>query len=420
LKIVTNRLTPLFDQYSNQENRLPHALMHTLAGSEKLFKQFLRKNLDISSGLIGREFQISTQKRPFSQEDIDIRKVDSVPDGWIVESQQGIGILIEVKDVKNGVRLSQLRSNIKRLSGYESPYLLVITPDLSLPSKIESLIDEINDSISIVWKSWNEIYLLFRNLYESDFQKQSKESYILNAMLEYLECRREILGFQGIRFRGDYDVEEAKKILIAEMEALEETVHELFPRLTGRRGAITTAFSKSSVWDCFGAPEGFTSDVHVTVSLGEQYHDISLTVPHGARHRWKRLKKIFSDDNLEVSLLNILEHLRKQVPDLFLEFIQRHFLYQRKSYRDAFLEFHIDTVGTPFKNNRSKVKEFPIWYSTIREAVAGKSSMNAQIMFKIRYYYSDTPNIENEKFMDSVIHAIKSLKPLYEFLTEEI
>jgi hypothetical protein len=420
VKIETKKLTPLYDQYSNQENRLTHALMHTLAGSEKIFRQFLIQSLGIKEGLRGREFEISTQKRPFSQEDIDLKKVDSVPDGWIVENQGELGILIEVKDVKNGVRLSQLRSHLKRLAGYDTRYLLVITPDLNQPVKIDLLQNEAADSNTVIWKSWNELYVVFRKLRETEFQVLPKESYILDVMLDYLEHRREILGFQGIRFRGDYDVEEAKKILIAEMEALEETVHELFPRLTGRRGAITTAFSKSSVWDCFGASEGFTSDVHVTVSIGEQYHDISLTVPHGARHRWKRLKMIFNDKDLEDSLLRILEHLRQKVPDLFLEFIQRHFLYQRKSYRDAFLEFHIDTVGTPFKDDRSKIKEFPIWYSTIREAVAGKSSMNAQMMFKMRYYFSDTPNIDNEKFIDSAIQALKSLKPLYEFLTEEI
>lgn len=417
MKIDTDRLTPLFDQYSNQENRLTHALMHTLAGSERILKSFLIQILGIRQHSIGKDIEITTQKRPFSQEDTDLTKIDSVPDAWIIDKQGGFGILIEVKDVNKGVRLGQLRSHLKRIDSYKKSILLVITPDLNRPKKIDSLNAESNVTSKIIWQSWNSIYSFFNACQNDQFCQMPKERYLMDALLEYLERRREVLGFQGIKFRRGFDVEEAKKILAAEMEALKETANTFFPMLRGRRGAITTAFSKSGVWDCFGLPEGFTNDIHVTVSIHESFHDIGLTVPHKASHRWKQLKLIFSSDNNEQNFLHILKDLRDSVPNLFLEFTQRHFLYQRKGIRDAYLEFSIDTFGKPFIDGKTKVKSFPIWYQALKDAILSKHRINAQTMFKTRFYFGETPNIENEAFLTTARNTLEALQPLYSFLT---
>ena len=418
MKIDTTRLTPLFDQYSNKENRLTHALMHTLAASDKILRLFFNRICSIKGSVSRREFEITTQKRPFSQEDTDPDRIDSVPDGWIIDKQGSLGVLVEVKDVKNNVGLSQLRSHLRRLENYEDSLLLVITPDLSLPKKIEILKAENECSTKIVWKSWNDLYIFFKQCQDNVTFQLPKERYILDSMLEYLEQRRDVLGFQGIKFRKGFDVEEAKQILISEMEELEDTVHNLFPMLTSRRGSITTAYSKSAVWDCFGVIDGFTNDIHITVSIQEAYQDISLTIPNKARQRWKRLKSIFEYQDDERALFNILKKLRKQVPDLFLEYVQRHFLGQRKGVRDAYLEFHIDTFGSPFIGNTSKVKEFPIWFKTLKEAITSKRSINAQTMFKARFYLYENPNIDSEKFLITARKTLEALHPLYSFLIE--
>lgn len=416
MKIDTTRLTLLFDQYSNQENRLTHALMHTLAGSGKILRRFLNEVLVNKGPLREREFQITTQKRPFSEEDTDSDKVDSVPDGWIVDQEGGLGIIIEVKDIKNSVRLGQLRAHLRKLVSFQESYLLVVTPDLKQPHKIDLLqVDEHGNS-NIVWISWNDLYTFYNECRLDHFNKMPKEQYLLNAMIEYLEQRREVLGFQGIKFRKGFKVETAKAILMAEMEALQDKAQAIFPNLTGRRGAITTALSKSSVWDCFGVPDGFTNDIHITLSITEDYQDISLTVPHKAGKRWKRLKQIFGNDDECQEFLKILKVLRKNVPDLFLEYIQRHYLYQRRPVRDAFLEFHIDTFGPPFFNSGSKVKAFPIWFEAIKDAVVNKRKINAQVMLKVRFYYTDTEDIEQASFLHTAQRTLNNMKPLYDFL----
>jgi hypothetical protein len=90
-----------------------------------------------------------------------------VPDGWIIDKQGGLGILIEVKGEKNSVRLDQLRSHLKRLENYENSTLLVITPDLILPQKVDALNSDRRCGSRIVWKSWNDLYAFFNKYREN-------------------------------------------------------------------------------------------------------------------------------------------------------------------------------------------------------------------------------------------------------------
>ncbi len=69
MKINKDRLHPLYDQYSNAENRLTHALLHTIGSSPFLFSRFLKNIVGISDNLSGGIFEISTQKVPFSHGD---------------------------------------------------------------------------------------------------------------------------------------------------------------------------------------------------------------------------------------------------------------------------------------------------------------------------------------------------------------
>ena len=84
MRIETSRLNPLYDQYSNQENRLTHALLHTIGSSKWLLSRFLKQIVSVDMSLGRETLDISSQKAPFSQADSDKKKVESVPDGWIV------------------------------------------------------------------------------------------------------------------------------------------------------------------------------------------------------------------------------------------------------------------------------------------------------------------------------------------------
>ncbi|MDX2440712.1 MAG: hypothetical protein QNK40_09195 [Desulfobacterales bacterium] len=192
MKIDKDRLHPLYDQYSNAENRLTHALLHTIGSSPFLFSRFLKNIVGISDNLSDGIFEITTQKIPFSHGDNDQEEVESIPDARIINEQKGIGIAIEVKDKKNSIRIGQLTKHASQIKNYKNSYLLVITPDLKRPAKIDALKRKSQNKLNIVWCSWDEIYRWLTELQKSQLSKRKKDEFLLKSMQEYLRCVFEI------------------------------------------------------------------------------------------------------------------------------------------------------------------------------------------------------------------------------------
>ena len=414
MKIEKSRLNPLYHQYSNPENRLTHALLHTVTSSKWIFSRFMRQIANYKKSINGKNFEATTQKVPFQQADNDPGKIESIPDAWIVDNCAEIGIAIEVKDIKNSISLTQLISHSKRILNYKTPCLLVITPDLQKPKKVQEFHAREQGSIKVVWQSWDSIYRWLKTT-EEGTKSRSKDHFLIISLLEYLERRREVLGFQGIFFRSGFNVGEAKDILNAEMETIQPSFNSVYPNLIKRRPAITT-ISQESVWDCFGNEDGFTSEIHFTFSIHETYHDIAMTIPNSAKKIWSRLKFVFSESDSEAELFKLLKELRNNVPFLYIELIQRHFEHRRFGIRDGFMEFDIDTLGSSFRSKDSKAKEFPVWKLALREAIINKKNVNAQVKFNSRFYFNKTKDIDSPEFVQTAQRTVKAYKPLYDFL----
>jgi len=117
MKIRKHRLNCIYDQYSNQENRLTHALLHTVGSSRWLFSKFLKDIVRVSELPARENYEISTQKVPFfSHGDREAGEIESIPDAWIVDMNGNLGVAIEVKDKKNSLRLNQLRGHADRIA----------------------------------------------------------------------------------------------------------------------------------------------------------------------------------------------------------------------------------------------------------------------------------------------------------------
>jgi len=189
MKIDKDRLHPLYDQYSNTENRLTHALLHTIGSSSFLFSGFLKNIVGINDNLSGGIFEIATEKVPFSSGDDDQKEVESIPDAWIINEQKGIGVVIEVKDIKNSIRIGQLTKHASQIKNYNNPYLLVITPDLKRPAKIDALKRKSQKKLNIVWCSWDEVYRWLSELQKSQLSKRKMDEFLIKSMQEYLDRR---------------------------------------------------------------------------------------------------------------------------------------------------------------------------------------------------------------------------------------
>jgi hypothetical protein len=415
MKINKDGLNPLYDQYSNDENRLTHALLHTVGSSRRIFTKFLKDIAGVKQPLGQETYEISTQKIPFSHGDRDPNEIESIPDAWIIDGTSKLGVAIEVKDRKNSLRISQLRYHANRIKSYKYPYLLIITPDLREPSKIREVQQKEQKHLKVVWRSWDYIFRWLAGVVMRLPSKNDRDWFLVASMREYLERRREVLGFQGIYFRAGFNVHEAKAILNAEMEELQPAVKRLYKGLTKRRPAITT-FSQESVWDCFGREDGFTNDLHITLGINEQAHNIGITVPNSAKKAWARLKFILSNEKNEEELFSILKVLRKDVPHLYVEFAQRHFIAVKKGIKDGFMEFSMDTMGSPFRPKKSKTKEYSIWWDAIKKAILNKTRINGQAAFRARYFLNETKGIDKPEFIKTAEKTIEGFRLLYDFL----
>jgi hypothetical protein len=415
MRIDKTRLNPLFEQYSNQENRLTHALLHTVGSSESLFSKFLKDIVGVKKVPKKETYEISSQKAPLSLGDDKVQQVESVPDAWIVDSSSKMGIAVEVKDKKNALRLSQLRGHANRISDYRERYLLSITPDIQEPEKIRELERKAGKNLGVVWRSWGEVYRWLGGKAIQGLSTSEKDAFLAGSMREYLERRGEVLGFQGIKFANGFDVRDAKVILNAEMEELQKTVDRVYRNLPRRRPAITT-FSKKGVWDCFGDERGFTSDLHLTLGIEENWHDICLTIPNAAGTAWPRLKAVLSRGDAETELLSRMAKLRKKVPHLYAVFYQRHFVAQRFGTEDGFMEFSLDTVGSPFRSKKSRTREMRVWWPAFKNAVSEKKGINAEVQFIARFFYRETKGIDRPQFIETAKDTVQSFNPLYDFL----
>lgn len=222
--------------------------------------------------------------------------------------------------------------------------------------------------------------------------------------------------FNGISFTQQFNIDEAKELLDAEMAELQIFVEDTYG-LRRRVKGITVA--PNNIWDCFGKTNGdFRKHLHFSLSLHEEYHDIALTVPNKANRRWTRLRSVFLEDYDQERLIRIIQKLRSQAPHLFIRFHQRHFIGQTKPFSDGFLEFDIDTIGTHFWSRGSSVKTFSIWFETFKNAIISYEKINKEVQFRVRYYYDEMENINTAEFIETVKLILTDFKPLYEFLNE--
>ena len=185
--INKSKLNPLYDQYSNAENRLTHALLHTVSSSNWLFSRFLRDLFNVNIPAVRSEFEISTQKVPSGRGDLDPEQVQSVPDAWIIEKQSKLGIAIEVKAEEGKLRRDQLLGHVRRIRNFGYQYLFVITAHHEKPKEMVEL-ERSNEGrkLRVEWRSWDQVYVWLAKLRTEKTRKREPESFLVDSMREYM------------------------------------------------------------------------------------------------------------------------------------------------------------------------------------------------------------------------------------------
>lgn len=410
----------IFDQYSQPENRLTHALVNCLNEDKKLLKQFIKWTVgELPPPNIVVLEQCLPGECEYSEEEVERR---GLPDAWI-HNNDNWSLLIESK-ISASLSLNQLQRhyNTAIRRGFDDVKLLAIDryePKQKMPQYV-------------FFKSWPEIYRWIA--------EKSNESYWATKLKGYMEVAEIKLSsegylregtltvFSGFPFSSDnpYNYPEAKRVLrlaIDELRKRRDLVREIGVdlELIGR-GAITGK-QGTSVWDFLRLKESkeeqsFTKFPHLTLSVRRDDVFALVTVPNNIKPEFRRnlvshgethFIEIFEE--IKNSMEECLKKVKGAVP--WVEVLQRHYQSQRSEpVVDAKLAFDLRTA---FSKEKSKVKidakYQPGWLHASYEALSKKQA-NVQLAVGVIFPYANCKAVNNSDIIDVIADVWISCKPL--------
>ena len=407
----------IFDQYSQPENRLTHALVSGLAEDKRLLRAFVRW---ITGSAPPKTLFIDEQSLPGEQELLEAEAERlGLPDAWIHDGESW-SLLIESK-VSSPLKNDQLNRHIRTAEkrGYENIQLLAIDvwePKRKLPK-------------GVLFKKWSEIYSwLTKHSTQSEWARRA------SRYLEIVETKLPEEGylkegtltmFSGIPFDTDnsFNYQEGKRILKLAMEELrkrKDLVRQLNmnPKGTGR-GAITGK-EDSRVWDFIpfkGAKNQdlFTKYPHMTLGLHPDRAIVIIAIPNGITPSFRRNIVNLEHDGfidlikeINTNLSKALRKAKGAVP--WMEIVQRRYPSQRSTpIIDARLEFDLRTAFPSRK--RQSIKAQTEWLRATYDALAKKRS-NLQVAVGAVFPYKTCKATKSSEILDHIAATWIACKPL--------
>ena len=410
----------LFDQYSEPENRLTHALLSCLSNDRRLLRQFIRWIPETRR--LPRMLEVLEQALPGERGDVSEAEAErrGLPDGCITDGT-GWALLIESK-FATAVSVDQLGRHLRTAAqhGLTECKLLLLT------------VGEIKHKLpaSVIARRWSEVYQwLAREASRSEWAQVGKE-YLEVAEArgieqEYLK-EGTVTVFSGIPFgRSEpYGYIQAKRVLGLFLDELRKD-RRLQRRLgtdphSKGRGAITGR-SGQGVWDFLSLKSAarsklFTEFPHLTVGIRDTRLEIYVTVPNGVRSEVR--KNILGDSDEDFERLIQRVHrglcvaLRKHPgASPMIVLVQRHYPSQRSpAIHDAQLRFDSRTA---FRDSASRgnVKHQPEWLQLAHDALKGRRS-NLQFQVGADFPYDRCPAVATPKITEVAVAVWLACEPL--------
>ena len=209
----------VFDQYSQPENRLTHALVSSLAADRRLLRRFVRWVTN-SSGKIPRDLEIVEQRLPGEveagdEEEDEVERL-GLPDAWIHDGEPGRSSW-RARSKRPLKRASLIGTAAQPNDGRFSDINLIAfvpqRPPGPAPNKVRII-------------EWTELYAWMRGEEASEWARRLTDymEVLEKQKLAYEEYLKEgtITVFTGISFGQDnpYNYHEAKRLLRLALGAL--------------------------------------------------------------------------------------------------------------------------------------------------------------------------------------------------------
>ncbi|HED52886.1 MAG TPA: hypothetical protein ENJ00_01625 [Phycisphaerales bacterium] len=412
----------VFDQYSQPENRLTHALACTLDADRTLLGPFLRWAGAADAPAVSR-LSITEQQTPGVPGSGDESDAKGIPDACVFDDE-GWLMIIESK-VQSKASVDQLNRHIQtaKRHDYKDPHVLLLTTDdqtVALPS-------------SVMHKQWRDVYAWFRKRSDRSFWARELTRYMesLEARMiaENYTVRGTLTMFDGIRFDANnpYTYREGKRLIRLLGDELQQhkTLHKLGVDPKGERRSAITGRDSTRVWDFLplrvarGATN-FTSFPHFTMGIRDSDVSAGVTVPNGVRGGFRtRLHNAGEEGFIE--LLEEIERRSRRVRTRSsgavakVYIVQRHFHSQRSMGEvDAKLEMNLCTIVT---GARRGTKYQPEWASAVYEILTRKRS-NIQLGFQIVFQHT-CPIVRSRKVIKLFVDAWDAMSPVLSFVLDD-
>ena len=411
----------IFDQYSQPENRVTHALVTALHEDPKLLGSFLADIAGCSPRVKG-PIEISEQTYPGKIETTeDETERRGIPDVWITAGDEWC-LVIENKVLMAATpdQLTRHLAMARRL-GYSDPKALVLT--------VRDTDGKMPEGTRVV--EWRTVYRWLNN--------QAAKSPWARRVAEYLEILEgqmvdqeqltagTLTAFNGFPFNSDnpFSYLEAKRILNLATDELRDRDDlrlelGMAPDLLGR--SAITGRGGDSIWDYLQIEAArdagsFAEFPHLTIGISQTNVEAMVTIPNQMPRKFLRHLVKSGPDGFRHLVLEVLKRMQpilakcKGMEPRMIA-VQRRFPSQRSvPFRDAVIDFDLrtgfDEVGPP-KTQRQ-------WIDAVYGCLAEQKS-NFRTQIGARFPYRTCKAIGTVDALDYMAEAWIACRPLIEEL----
>ena len=409
-------LRNIFDQYSQPENRVTHALMTAINEDRKLLGLFLRELVKVKAPVNPRKLSVLEQRFPGEreprEEELERR---GIPDGWIFD-EEGWCLFIESK-VLSKLRADQIRSHRRTAErlGFQSITAMAVVPRLppSLPA-------------NTVLLEWRTVYAWLRRHSAHSAWAARAADYLELAEAKLIDTEKfkegSLTMFAGFPFGRErpFTYLEGKRVLGLALDELRNR-RDLIARLgmnpKGPRRPAITGRQGDAVWDFLSLSErggSFTRYPHLTLNVTSQAIEAMVTVPNAVNSVMRRNLKQLSEAGFQALVKEVIDNLQPLLRDHkgatpWFRGVQRRYPSQKATpYIDAKIEFDLRTAvpssGAP--------KTQPRWLSAAYASFVNKEGSNYQMQMGVVFRYEQCPELRQADAIELIVAAWLACRPL--------
>lgn len=416
----------IFDQYTQPENRVTHALVSALHEDPALLRAFLKDIAKTSPDRANGRIEICEQTYPGSPEEAEEAEAErkGIPDAWITAGDDWC-LIIENKVLSTATtdQLNRHLATAKR-RGYANPKALVLT--------ILEPAGKMPEGIRVV--EWRTVYRwLVAHAAERPWAKHVVQYLELleGRMVNQEQLRSGTLtAFNGFPFDGEnpFSYLEAKRVLglaTSELRKRGDLKSQLGmdPGLPGR--PAITGRGEDAVWDFLQigaarAAKNFTEFPHLTLSINRTEVHTMITVPNGVRRESLRRLVGLGPDGFRNLVHDILKRMQPTLTkcegmEPRLRAAQRRYPTQRAvPFLDGVVEIDLrtgfDGVGPP--------KTQPQWIDAVYACFANKNS-NFQFQIGAHFPYRTCAAVRTVAVLDRIAGAWIACRPMVDVLVKK-